>query len=169
MTYSDPAKNKDCILLNYTLVNNVPGSGPDTTTQPGKTVPENAFALFYDDAAQPNATFRTLQTYRDEWTGANGLLVKRTKVCVDAACTIQVPLKACLDTILDPVSMPFFDAPQDTTKLMPACEVSEVWSTVPVGLCTAPSFGEPRPGNAGCVRVTSELIFVGDPVIPRGL
>jgi hypothetical protein len=60
--------------------------------------------------------------------------------------------------------MPFFDAPQDTTKKMPACVVSEVFFAVPIGLCAAP---EARPGNAACVRVTSELIFVGDPVVPR--
>jgi hypothetical protein len=165
-------KNRPCELLKYTLVNNVPGSGSDTTSQPGKTVPENAFALFYDDLAQPNATFRTLQTYRDEWTDASGWLNKRTKLCLNDGCTDKVQLKACLGTTLVPGSMPVFDsmtapyAALNGTK-MPACVVSEIWTTVvPDGSSACTPATRPSP-NSACVRVTSELILVGDPVVPR--
>ena len=126
-------------------------------------MPANAFALFYDDVGQPNATFRTLQTYRDEWTNSSGWIVKRTKLCMDATCTpsLRVNLKVCLGTDLVPASMPNFDS--STTK-MSACLVSESWQAVPVGLCTAPETPE---ANAACVRVTSEMLFIGDPVVPR--
>ncbi|MCL4761256.1 MAG: hypothetical protein KJ018_05630 [Burkholderiales bacterium] len=164
--FGDPDKDKPCVLLNYTLVNNAFGMVPDTTTQPGRTVPVNAFALFYDEFAQPNATFRVEQTYRDEWTGPSGWIVKRTKVCLDNACTTQVPLKACLGTLLVPSSMPFFDPPQDTTKRMPACVNGESWQTIPVAQCQAP---EAQPAGAACARVTNELIILGDPIIPRGI
>ena len=157
-------KNIACVPLFYTIVNNVPGTGDNTTSVPGKTVPENAFAMFYDDVGQPNATFRSLQTYRDEWTNASGWIVKRTKVCLDAVCGTQVNLKVCLGTTLVPESMPFFDSPQDTTKRMQACLVSESWQAVPVGTCTAP---ETHAASASCLRVTSEMLFVGDPVVPR--
>ena len=166
-------KNKPCELLKYTLVNNVPGSGPDTTTQPGKTVPENAFALFYDEAAQPNATFRTLHTYRDEWTDASGWLNKRTKVCLNDACTDTFKLKACLGTTLVPASMPVFDSTLPSAyvaligKKMPACVVSEIWTTVVPDSLSACTTTTPPGPNAACVRVTSELILVGDPVVPR--
>jgi hypothetical protein len=174
LTYPpESGKNIDCIPLNYTLVNNVPGTGPDTTSQAGKTVPVNAFALFYDEAAQPNATFRTLHTYRDEWTDESGWLNKRTKVCLNDDCTVRVKLKACLGITLVPASMPVFDSTLPSTYAtligtkMPACVVSEIWSTVIPDASSACTTTAPPGPNAACVRVTSELILVGDPVVPR--
>jgi len=159
-------KTAPCDLVNYTIVNNVPpfGNGSPQTIG-GKTVPVNGVALFWDDVAQPNATFKTLQTFRDEWTNASGWISKRTKVCTDNACTedLRVPLKACLGTTLTLASMPFFDAPNGAVR-MPVCIVAETWATVPVSNCNSAT----RPNlNSGCVRVTSELLILADPVMIR--
>jgi hypothetical protein len=66
-----------------------------------------------------------------------------------------------LGMTLTPTSMPYFDA--NSLVRMPVCVVAETWATVPVGNCT----GTPPSNNSGCVRVTSELLILADPVMIR--
>jgi len=163
-------KTDPCVAVNYTTVNNVVGAGTDTTSQPGKSVPKNGAALFWDEVVGPNATFRVVTTFKDEWTNVDGWVARRTKVCLDDACTETYPLKACLGTALVVASVPVYgsDAPSALIgQKMPGCVYAEVWSAVvPDASSACTPVTKPGP-NAGCIRTTSELLIIRDPAWDR--
>ena len=167
-------KTNDCVDVPYTVENNVKGSADDTISVPGKTIPKNGAALFWDDVLQPNATFRTVTTFSDEWTTGSGWVAKRTRICLNDSCSDKVPLKICLGTALQIASMPEYEAADFTGftadysakvgKPMAACIVAEVFRAVDVSPDSTCTISTMPPGvNPGCIRTTTELLIIGDP------
>jgi hypothetical protein len=159
-------KNEGCpIDVNYTLTNNIVGSG-STTDGVGNTIATNWVSFLWDQVMQQNAVFTYTLTFQPEYADeTTGLPKARSKFCVlnttgTTDCTDTSKwqaLRACLAPTLSSSSIPGTD---------PACIAREEWETVAVSQCPAWLGTGDAPA---CIRVTQRFIDARDPPIGRAL
>ena len=163
-------KGEGCpIDVNYTLTNNIKGSGVgtgETTDATGNTIPKNWVSFQWDQLMQANAVFTYTLTFVPEYADpVTGLPKTRTRFCVLNAtgttdCTDTTkwqPLKACLTPALSSSAIPGTD---------PACIAREEWETVSPSMCgTWTGIGD----APACIRVTQRFVDARDPPIGREL
>jgi hypothetical protein len=168
-------KDTLCPPTNYTFTNNIKGG--NSTDAAGNTLPDNAVSFVWDQTSQPEAVFTYTLTFAPEFADdISGLPTKkRTLFCrlkteidpvtnkpvpLPTNCAdrdFQAPLKACLGTALNSLSIPGDD---------PACIAREEWTTLPPGSCgTYTGSAQDAPA---CIRVTNRIIDARDPPIIRG-
>jgi len=163
-------KGEGCpIDVNYTLTNNIKGSGVgtgETTDGTGNTIPKNWVSFKWDQEMQANAVFTYTLTFVPEFADPVTSFPKpRTKFCVLNAtgttdCTDTTkwqPMKACLTPALSSSAIPGED---------PACIAREEWETVAPALCGTWTGSGDAPA---CIRVTQRFVDARDPPIGRAL
>ncbi len=158
-------------LLNYTVTNNINGSG-ETPDIGGNYVPKGFYSFVFDASSVPAPVVAILSSYKPEWSDPDtGLPTRKTLICSPStgSCPTGGPT---FDTNGDPIA-PWYVMPSCKNTIVErdsipgtigGCVAKEEWWPVMSGCPTTTDTGT----NLRCLQISTIVILGKDPVFGRG-